>query len=487
MHALSSSSSSSSSAMAAWPVAAGRRLKMSPPMRPPTPPARPRVVATRASAGGSGPGPARAAPQATRAAVATPPPPPQAEEKEAAAEEPSSPPVALAAAPAAAAAAAAAAAPDAAPDHPSSPWDALVAKVTSRRFRAFAMLNAMTLLLGSNWMVLKMASDAGNASDSSLDPSTFTAFRFLLAALVFSPSLAAGLADRKVVRASVELGAWCALGYATQSAALSMTPASRASLLSTFTVLIVPVFAQAAGQRIRPLVWGCAGAAVVGTLLLEAGSAEPPNVGDAWAILSAAAFAGQLFRTEVLTSDLPPQSSLPLMAVSMLVIAGATSAVAGVLDWRDAASTADALGNMAGGVADVLAAGRPLGAPHAAGLLAAGELAFTAFLSTALALLLEVVALRDVSSTEAALVYSMEPLIGASLSCLFLGERFGPTGVAGAAIILASSVATQVLGSRPAKEEEEEEPQAAAAAAATAPHRDGGGGGSGRDGASSAR
>jgi drug/metabolite transporter (DMT)-like permease len=327
-----------------------------------------------------------------------------------------------------------------------SAWDRLLAQVTSRRFRALAMLNAMTLLLAANWAILKSANDAGIASDMSLDPSTFTAMRFLLASVLFSGSLKQGFGDRAVVRAGTEMGAWCAAGYVTQCVALSMTPASRASLLSTFTVLIVPVFAALKGQKIKPLVWGCAGAAVLGTLLLEAGSSEPPNVGDAWAILSAAAFAAQLFRTEMLTADLPPSSSLPLMAVSMTTIAGITAAVAGIADWRDAASTADALGNMAGGVADVIAAGHPVGAPHAAGLLAAGQLAFTAFLSTALALLLELVALKDVSSTEAALVYSLEPVVGASLSCLFLGERFGPTGLAGAAIIMAAAVTTQVLG-----------------------------------------
>ena len=326
-----------------------------------------------------------------------------------------------------------------------TPWQALLSKVASPRFRALAMLNAMTLLLGTNWVVLKAAATAGSGP-AVVDPQTFTAMRFALATAAFSPWLLKGFRDPLVTRAGAEMGAWCAGGYVAQAVALSMTPASRASLLSTFTVLIVPVFAALKGRKIKPFVWLCAGAAVAGTLLLEAGSADPPNLGDAWAILSAAAFAGQLFRTEVLTRGLPPSSSLPLMAVSMAVIAAMTAAVAGVADWRDAASTADAIGNMAGGVADVLSAGHPLGAPHEAGLLAAGELFFTALLSTALALLLELIALKDVSSTEAALVYSLEPLVGASLSCLFLGERFGPTGVAGAAIILVSSLATQIGG-----------------------------------------
>lgn len=38
-----------------------------------------------------------------------------------------------------------------------------------------------------------------------------------------------------------------------------------------------------------------------------------------------------------------------------------------------------------------------------------------------------------------------------------LGERLGPKGFAGAAIILASSLVTQVLGSEPKSDQEEQE------------------------------
>jgi threonine/homoserine efflux transporter RhtA len=43
------------------------------------------------------------------------------------------------------------------------------------------------------------------------------------------------------------------------------------------------------------------------------------------------------------------------------------------------------------------------------------ELLYTSFCSTDLVLLIELLALQDVSSTEAALVYSLEPVSGALL------------------------------------------------------------------------
>lgn len=44
------------------------------------------------------------------------------------------------------------------------------------------------------------------------------------------------------------------------------------------------------------------------------------------------------------------------------------------------------------------------------------------------------------------MIYSMEPISGALLAYAFLGERWGPSGWLGAAVILLASVATQLQG-----------------------------------------
>ena len=59
-----------------------------------------------------------------------------------------------------------------------------------------------------------------------------------------------------------------------------------------------------AGERIKPVVWGCCCLALLGTGLLEAGGGSPPNLGDALSVFSALAFALQLFRTEGLSRQL---------------------------------------------------------------------------------------------------------------------------------------------------------------------------------------
>ena len=56
------------------------------------------------------------------------------------------------------------------------------------------------------------------------------------------------------------------------------------------------------------------------------------------------------------------------------------------------------------------------------------------------------VALSLISSSEAAVIFAMEPVLGAALAYAALGERWGPLGWAGAAVITASSLATQLWG-----------------------------------------
>lgn len=79
-------------------------------------------------------------------------------------------------------------------------------------------------------------------------------------------------------------------------------------------------------------------------------------------------------------------------------------------------------------------------------------LLFTSLLSTDLVLILELLAMEYVSSVDAALVYSMEPVLGAGMAWVFLGERWGALGWVGAALIVGSSLVIQLKG---AEEEDE--------------------------------
>lgn len=45
-------------------------------------------------------------------------------------------------------------------------------------------------------------------------------------------------------------------------------------------------------------------------------------------------------------------------------------------------------------------------------------------------------AMRDVSATETAIIYGLEPVWGAGFAWFLLGERWGATGWIGAALVL---------------------------------------------------
>lgn len=165
------------------------------------------------------------------------------------------------------------------------------------------------------------------------DGTVFMAMRFALAAALFLPFLKP---DIKLAKAGAEIGLWYAGGYVTQALALAHTAASRASLLSTFTVLAVPLIAGLNGAKIRPIVWACAAAALVGTGMLEEGSdLGAPNVGDAWAVLSAIFFALQMFAAEKHMHALPKNSECATVFVCVCLW-GAGFACACVWLWGGA-------------------------------------------------------------------------------------------------------------------------------------------------------
>ena len=154
---------------------------------------------------------------------------------------------------------------------------------------------------------------------------------------------------------------------------------------------------------------------------------------------------------------LPKDSELPLMAASMISVAALTTAAAAAVHAGDlpaaAAGVRSLFADWGAAGAALLGAGAGAGgasavppAEAAEALRTLQQLLYTAVVSTDLVLFAELVALRDVTSTDAAMIYSLEPVAGALMAYAFLGERWGAWGWAGGAVILAASMATQLGG-----------------------------------------
>ncbi|PSC70106.1 hypothetical protein C2E20_6446 [Micractinium conductrix] len=300
----------------------------------------------------------------------------------------------------------------------------------SPRTQGIVMLNVLVLLVATNWVVVK---DVGG----SFDPLGFAFLRFAVAALAFSPFMKAASKDGRIVQAGVELGMWTAAGYITQSLGLLTTDASRASFLSTFTVLVVPLLAGMSGKGVSPVTWASCLAALVGVGLLEQSGAAP-GIGDAWSMLSAVAFGIQMFRTEHWARVLGNGANLPLMSVVLTTTMGFAALASGVTHWEQ--------------IVQWVQHPEALQAVLTAGNLPWMQVLYCGLLTTDLALLLEIVALQSVSSVDAAIIYTLEPVLGASFAWALLGERLGAKGMLGAGIIVVSSLATQLLGGNGDKE-----------------------------------
>ncbi|KAI3430272.1 hypothetical protein D9Q98_004868 [Chlorella vulgaris] len=296
----------------------------------------------------------------------------------------------------------------------------------SKRTRGIVMLNLLVILVASNWVVVK---DVGN----NFDPFGFAFLRFAVAAAAFSPFLKAASKDKRIMAAGFELGVWTAAGYIAQSAGLLTTDASRASFLSTFTVLVVPFLAGLSGKGVSAVTWASCLAALVGVGLLEQGGA-PAGVGDIWSFASAVAFGVQVFRTEHHARKLGNSANLPLMSVVLTTTMLFAALAAGL-------THPDAVMNM---IHHPMVAENMLTGGH----LPWTQVFYTGLLTTDLALMMEIFALQDVSSVDAAIIYTLEPVLGAALAWGMLGERLGAKGLIGAAIILASSLVTQVMGGK---------------------------------------
>ncbi|KAH9794691.1 Integral membrane protein DUF6 containing protein [Citrus sinensis] len=258
----------------------------------------------------------------------------------------------------------------------------------SKKVRSIILLNAITVVYASNIPVIKEV-------EAITDPSAFTVVRFALSAIPFIPFVLRARDDVHTRNAGFELGLWVSLGYLMQALGLETSDAGRASFISMFTVIVVPLLDGMLGAIVPARTWFGAVMSILGVALLES-SGSPPSV-CVIALLSAVWYfiGGSLGGTQ--GSD--PSSWTWTM----------------FWDWMVAFPWIPAL--------------------------------YTGIFSTGLCLWIEMAAMRDVSATETAIIYGLEPVWGAGFAWFILGERWGATGWLGAALVLVGSLTVQIFGS----------------------------------------
>jgi drug/metabolite transporter (DMT)-like permease len=290
----------------------------------------------------------------------------------------------------------------------------------------------------------------------ALKPFAFNAARLVLGAATCAPFV---LRMRPALRnpaiaAGTELGILTLLVNMAQLAALAYTSAGRLSFIAQLQTLIVPL-AMFVWSRVRRdstlsrnslparVVLGASATAVAGTLLLTldkpgagaAAMAAAPALwkGDALSLISAVCAAVYIIRSRVHSVRLPAAALAGIKVMSQALFA--VVQVAGIAAYRhvrlSAASAAQAPG--------VSAAALSL---NALCIFYGG--AVVCGLST----VMQISAQAHVSASEAAVIFAFIPVWTSVVASLFLRERMGPLGIAGALLIFASSVVCAVAGGR---------------------------------------
>lgn len=247
-------------------------------------------------------------------------------------------------------------------------------------------------------------------------PLHLTLARFAIAGSIFLPWV---VRSRHAWGAGLELGGWLFLGYATQAVGLRYTTASRSAFITAASVVLVPLLITAAGRRVPRSVSVAALVALAGVGLLS-WDGSPPNVGDAWTLVTAAAYAVYVVRLEAhaLAVDTRRLTAVQLWSVAMFAALGVLA------------------GRAVGGPSAV-------GAPPAIPPSAWAAVAYLALAATAVTTWLQAAGQRRVTAPEAALIYTLEPLWAALFAYWWLGESLGRRGLAGAALVVAAMLLSQ--------------------------------------------
>ena len=287
-------------------------------------------------------------------------------------------------------------------------------------------MNVASCLFGTNQVVIKQVADAG------VDDFTQMFLRFAVAAVPLVPFIYRGAKSSnrvELLKGATHLGTILAVGYFLQIIGLEGTTSAKGALTSTFTVLSVPVFAALAGQKVPWFTWPASVVAVAGVGLLTGGDGSEFVAGDAVCILSAVIF-GYHTLTSSKYARLFEDQELPFISLQIGVVA-AESGLWKVSEmwYRGGTDVTDFVTHSV----DV------------ASNLPWPALLWMGLATTSFTLWIEFLALKNVSASTCALIYTAEPLWGALFAWHFMGDRWGPAGWLGATLVVGASVGSQLL------------------------------------------
>lgn len=278
--------------------------------------------------------------------------------------------------------------------------------------RSDLLLIAAAAVWGVSFVIMKDAL-------SEASPLLLLGIRFSIAALVLTPfiNLRGGFSPAEL-RAGLLLTLLLASGFATQAIGLQYTTPARSAFIVAMSSVLAPVIAMALlKRRTGRMVLFALLIAAVGIYFLTAPDGGGLNRGDMWTLITSVVFGGHIVAVTEFSKRFEARRLVWLQLPG--TAAGTLIAALLVEDLRFARS---------------------------AGLLTA--VVFLAVMATAVALLWQMRAQREMTSARASLLLCFEPVFAALTSWQFWGEEFTLSQAAGAGLILAGMIVAVFSESR---------------------------------------
>lgn len=261
---------------------------------------------------------------------------------------------------------------------------------------------------------------------SFLDPHTFNAVRFSIAAiflfiwLILLKREELKLFNTKILFSGMAIGFWLFIGYAFQTLGLVHTTSSKAGFITGLSVVLVPIFSLFI-LKIKPSMNAVTGVciATIGLYLMTMSGSSGVNIGDLLVFICAVGFAMQIVYTGKFSSQFP---TLLLTVIQIGTVALFSSICAFFFESWQKVLQPEILFNR-----EVLFA-----------------LVVTSFLATAFAFFVQTYFQKYTSATHTALIFAMEPVFAAITAYLFANERMTTNGLIGSILILLGMVLAEL-------------------------------------------
>ncbi|KAL3937411.1 MAG: hypothetical protein SGBAC_007481 [Bacillariaceae sp.] len=308
-----------------------------------------------------------------------------------------------------------------------------------------ALLLVVAAMYSTNFATVKYLETLCVHPPCDYDPSETSFARFLLSAIVCLPILYNNRQNLELIQAGMEIGFWYTVNYVTQAEALEYIPAGKCAFISALEVVSVPILARIfMGRKMERISIISAMIALFGVAILEnllpLGSLTPPppvgaegaaktfmgvGIGDILALGQPLGFGYAVMRVEHYMERFKdvPNRVLTLTAAQCVTVCFLT------FIWI--------LVDCGGKVPDM---------SYMLETHYLTALCWTGIVTTVGACVLQGIALQQASATDAALIFSSEPVWGSLFAGWLLKERMNTTTYIGGFFIISACLLGSMAG-----------------------------------------